>query len=160
MRGCWGVSNTLATRFGTRWSTEWAQAGFIDRSTGIPARIEERLGLVLSLVKFFTANPGYEVPGLKQTAAGGTALRTAALSAQMTLGDAKVALSASGEAWTTAYETLLAEMRALIKNLEGKLAKDDPRWLAFGLNMPATKTTPGQPVNLSAQGDVTGAIVV
>ncbi len=155
-----GVSNTLATRFGTRWSTEWAQAGFINRSTGIPTRIEERLGLVLSLMKFFTANPGYEVPALKQTAAEGTALRTAALAAQTALADAEVALSASGEAWTTAHETLVAEMRALIKNLEGRLAKDDPRWLAFGLQMPATSGTPGQPVNLSAQGDESGAIVV
>lgn len=155
-----GVSNTLATRFGTRWSTEWAQAGFINHSTGIPSRIEERLGLVVSLVKFFTANPGYEVPALQQTAAEGTALRTAALSAQTALGDAEVALSASGEAWTTAHATLVGEMRALIKNLEGKLAKDDPRWLAFGLNMPATSATPGQPVNVSAQGDEAGAIVV
>ena len=32
--------------------------------------------------------------------------------------------------------------------------------LAFGLNMPATRATPGQPVNLSAQGDEVGAIVV
>ena len=51
-------------------------------------------------------------------------------------------------------------MRALIKNLEGKLAKDDPRWLAFGLNMPATSSTPGKPVSLAAHTDDTGAIVV
>jgi len=155
-----GVSNTLATRFGTRWSTEWAQAGFINRSTGIPTKIEERLGLTLSLVKFFTANPGYEVPAMQQTAAEGTALRTAALTAQAALGDAEVALTTIGDAWTRAHETLLGTMRALIKNLEGKLGKDDPRWLAFGLNMPGTSATPGRPVNLSAHGDETGAIVV
>jgi hypothetical protein len=116
--------------------------------------------LVLSLVKFFTANPGYEVPAIQQTATEGTALRDAVLVAQTALGDAEVALSASGETWTTAHETLVAEMRALIKNLEGKLAKDDSRWLAFGLQMPATSSTPGQPVKVSAQGDESGAIVV
>jgi hypothetical protein len=155
-----GVSNTLATRFGSRWSTQWAQAGFINHSTGIPTKIEQRLGLVLSLVKFFTANPSYEVPAMQQTAAEGTALRTAALAAQTALGDAEVALSSIGEAWTKAHEALLSEMRALIKNLEGKLAKDDPRWLAFGLNMPATKSTPGQPVHVTVQTDEAGAIVV
>lgn len=35
-------------------------------------------------------------------------------------------------------------MRTLIKNLQGKLAKDDPRWLVFGLQMPAANATPGQ----------------
>lgn len=54
------VSNMLATRFGTRWSTAWAQAGFINNSTGIPTKIEDRLGLALALVNFFTANPSYE----------------------------------------------------------------------------------------------------
>ena len=33
-----GVSNMLATRFGTRWNTQWAQAGFINHTTGIPRR--------------------------------------------------------------------------------------------------------------------------
>ena len=51
-------------------------------------------------------------------------------------------------------------MRSLIKNLEGKLARNDPRWKAFGLNMPATSSTPGQPVNVAAHTDDTGAIVV
>ena len=155
-----GVSNVLATRFGTRWSTAWAQAGFVNHSTGIPAKTEEQLGLALSLVKFFTANPTFEVPSMKLTAAEGTTLRNAALSAQQTLTTAVVNLNTIGEAWTTAYETLTTAMRALIENLEGKLAKDDPRWLAFGLNMPATSSTPGKPVNVTAHTDDTGAIEV
>ena len=36
-----GVSNTLATHWGTRWNTQWAQAGFINNTTAIPAKIEE-----------------------------------------------------------------------------------------------------------------------
>lgn len=154
------VSNMLATRFGTRWNTEWAQAGFINHSTGIPAKIEERLGLALALVGFFTANPSYEVPSMNLTAAQGTALRTAALTAQQAVTAAVVALNTIGDTWTTAYDALTALMRTLIKNLEGKLAKNDPRWLAFGLQMPATSATPGQPLNLTAHTDGTGAIVV
>ena len=155
-----GVSNVLATRFGTRWSTAWAQAGFINHSTGIPQNTQERLGLTLSLVQFFTANPTYEVPSMKLTAAEGTTLRTAALTAQGTLTTAVVDLNTIGDAWTQAYEKLTGVMRELIKNLEGKLAKDDPRWLAFGLNMPAASVAPGQPVQVTAQADESGAIVV
>ncbi len=154
------VSNMLATPFGTRWSTAWAQAGFINHSTGIPSKIEERLGLALALVKFFTKNPSYEVPTMKLTAAHGTTLRNAALAAQEAVATATVALNEIGDAWTTAYETLVGVMRELIKNLEGKLARNDPRWLAFGLNMPATSSTPGKPVNLAAHSDDTGAVVV
>src|SRR5439155_24719002 len=47
-----------------------------------------------------------------------------------------------------------------LDNLRNVLASDDTRWLSFGLQMPATITTPGQPVNLSAHLDDTGAIVV
>ena len=154
------VSNVLASRFGTRWSTAWAQAGFINRSTGIPVKTEERLGLALSLVKFFTANPTFEVPTMKLTAAQGTTLRDAALAAQNALTTATVELNTIGDEWQAAYEKLVGVMRELIKNLEGKLAKDDPRWLAFGLRMPATSVTPGRPVNVTVQLDETGALVV
>ena len=155
-----GVSNVLATRFGTRWSTAWAQAGFVNHSTGIPTKMEEQLGLALSLVKFFTANPTFEVPSMKLTAAEGTILWNAALTAQGTLTTATVALSTIGDAWQTAYEKLVGLMRELIKNLEGKLKNHDPRWLAFGLNLPAASVAPGQPVQVTAQADESGAIVV
>lgn len=153
------VSNMLATLFGTRWSTAWAQAGFVNHSTGIPARVEERLGLALALVDFFTANPGYEVATMKLTAAEGTALRTAALTAQQAATAAKVALDTIGLTWTGAYEVLTTLMRTLIKNLQGKLAKDDPRWLVFGLQIPATNTTPGQPMNLTVTVNDAGNIL-
>ena len=153
------VSNTLASRFGTKWSAAWAQAGFVNGSTGVPTKLEERLGLVLSLVKFFTKNPGFEVPTMEQTAAFGTALQTTALAKQQVVTAAEVALGTAGEAWTTAHETLTGAMRELIKNLEGKLKKNDPRWVEFGLNMPGARSTPGQPVEVSVQTDETGALV-
>ena len=51
-------------------------------------------------------------------------------------------------------------MRALIKILGATLEDNDPRWLSFGLQMPSTITTPGQPVNVQAHLDETGAVVV
>ena len=106
-----GVSNVLATRFGTRWTTAWAQAGFVNHSTRIPTKTEEQLGLALSLVKFFTANPTFEVPSMKLTAAEGTTLRNAALTGQQAVTTATVALNTIGEAWTKAYDVLVAAMR-------------------------------------------------
>ena len=154
------VSNVLASRYGVRWSTAWAQAGFTNHSTGIPRKIEEQLGLVLSLVRYFTANPGFEVPSMNLTAARGTVLRDEALARQQAGATATMNLKTTGDVWTAAYEKLVGAMRALIKNLEGKLAKDDPRWLAFGLNMPATPATPGRPQEVTVQADESGSLVV
>jgi hypothetical protein len=154
------VRGTLVGRFGIRWSTLWAQAGFTDATTAVPARLEEQIGLVLSLVNFLTANPDFEVPSMDVTAAKATALRSASLAALATLTTAKMALDNKGTAWTTAYEALVKMMRRLIKILAATLAPDDARWMAFGLNMPAAITTPGKPVNVVAHLDGTGAIIV
>ena len=64
-----------------------------------------------------------------------------------------------GRNTSTAYETLVAGMRALISNLQRKLGPDDPRWLAFGLNQPGMNQTPGQPVNVTAHLE-SGNIIV
>jgi hypothetical protein len=152
--------NILAARFGSRWSTMWAQAGFINSTTTVPSRIEERLGLALNLANFFTANPTFEVPSMQVTAAQATTLRDAALAAQQALAAADVVLKSKGDAWDSAYATLTGTMRALIKILGATIEDNDPRWLTFGLQMPATNTTPGQPVNVTAHLDGTGAIVV
>lgn len=46
----------LVPTLGQRWSTAWAQAGFISPSTAIPSKIAERLSLINSLAVFFTKN--------------------------------------------------------------------------------------------------------
>ncbi len=140
--------NVLAARFGTRWSTLWAQAGFIDNSTAVPRRIEERLGLALSLANFFTLEPSYEVASLNVTAAQAVALRSAALSTQQAVMAAEMALKTKGAAYDTVYGVLVSTMRSLIKILGATLENNDPRWLAFGLEMPSMIRTPGQPVNV------------
>ena len=155
-----GVSNTLASAWGTRWSTAWAQAGFTNYTTGIPSKTEDRLGLMLAIINFFTANPSYEVPSLNQTAAYGTTLRTAALNAQGAVAAATVTLNNIGDVWTAAYNALVKDMQDLIRNLTSVLSDDDARWLSFGLQMPSSITTPAQPQNLSAHLDNTGALIV
>src|SRR5438270_3937826 len=98
-----GVSNTLATIFGTRWNTQWAQAGFINHTTAIPTKIEDRISLTLALSQFFAANPGYEIPSLNQTAAFGKALRDAAVEKQGLLAAASIKLDDTGNAWDIAH---------------------------------------------------------
>ncbi len=150
----------LAVNLGEQWSTAWAQAGFINNSTAIPAKIEDRLGLGLNLSAFLTANPSFEAPTLDVTAAQATSLRAAALAAQRVMIDATQTLKTANQTWTDSYDVLVNLMRTLIKNLQAKLGKDDPRWLAFGLPMPGTSSTPAQPTNVVVQRDETGAYFV
>jgi hypothetical protein len=137
----------------------WAQAGFISPSTAVPKRIQQRLGLALSLKSFFTANPTYEVPAMEVTAAQATALRIAAVAAQNTLKAAKVDLKNKKDVFDVAFIAMTDTMKALVKILGATLVREDPRWLAFGLQMPATNNTPGQPLNVTAGMDESGNII-
>lgn len=131
----------------------------------MPENAEEKLGLALRLIGFFTANPGYEVPSMNVTAAEGTLWRNATVTAQQTLASAVVTLKSAGETDETAAEALRVEMRMLIGILAKVLGRSDPRWVAFGLNIPSANTTPGQVTGVTAsdQGmlaDGTSAILV
>lgn len=153
------VRTVLAGSFGQRWSTVWAQAGFINNTTSLPSRMEDRFALAGRLVAFFTKSPSYEVPSMQVTAAQGTTLLNAIATTQNALTQAGVALQKLDATWTDAYTTLVDTMWSLVKILQATLDDDDPRWLVFGLPMPGTPSTPGQPVNLSATTDDTGAII-
>jgi hypothetical protein len=152
--------NVFIKSFGTRWNTQWAQAGWTDKTTAIPARQDQQLSLIQRVANFLTTQPGYEVPSLNVTAHDATNLLTVALTAQQASTDAGIAQKTAGDSRDAAEEILRKSARMLINILHGVLAADDPRWEAFGLVMPAMNTAPGQPVNVTAHLDVTGAIVV
>ena len=154
------VRGVLTGVFGVRWNTMWAQAGFNNNSTAVPPNSNARIGLAARLGVFFTKNPNYEVETMEVTAAKATALGHAVQAAKQTLAAADVSISTIGQTWDSADATLTEEMRDLVKILDVSLDRDDPRWLAFGLNIPATSSTPGKPANLSAHTDDTGAIVL
>lgn len=152
--------NALVPKLGNRWNTLWAQGGFINASTAIPTRIKDRVALLSALADFFTAQPSFEAPGLDVTAAKAKSLGDAAAEAQKELTKKEMALKTAGDEWTAAYDPLYDSAQTLIKNLQGKLGDMDPRWLGFGLNMPGVVQTPGQPQNVSAHIDETGAVIV
>jgi hypothetical protein len=117
--------------------------------------------LAAKLIDFLSKNPTFEVEATGVTAANGTIIRSAALAAQSSVMDAEQALKNAGIARQPVWNTLVADVRGVIKNLASCLTKSDTRWLAFGLQMPATKTTPAKPTGLVAQLDTaTGGIIL
>ncbi|MBV9126641.1 MAG: hypothetical protein JO117_01005 [Verrucomicrobia bacterium] len=152
----------FTARRGARWSEAWAAAGFTNHSTAIPKLIAGRLALAGGMAAYFPAHPGAEVPALGVTAARAAELQGATRDAQQAAGRATVALKQAGAAREAARVGLATMMRALVCILNATLAKDDSRWLSFGLNIPAGRTTPGQPqeVTASAGGEAGQVIVV
>ena len=153
------VKGVLLGAFGTGYTTQWAQAGFINNTTAIPMKVADRVALTGRLTAFFTKSPGYEVPTMNVTAAGGTARSEAIATAQGALTAATRNLKTLGQTWDAAFAALSNAEWTVVKLLQISLDDDDPRWLAFGLQMPGTSSTPGQPTGLSAQVNASGAIV-
>jgi hypothetical protein len=147
-------------RLGDRWSAAWAEAGFVAPSTAVPDTTEGRIALGLSLVTYFTNHPSSERPDDDVTAAKATALTDAAVAGQTSVATAEQTLKTADETRQPLRVDLLSLMATLIDNLKRKLAPDDPRWLAFGLRMPSTPTTPAAPQNVTATLAENGAIVV
>jgi hypothetical protein len=144
------VRGILTGDFGDRWNTMWAQAGFVQPSTAIPRRLQDRIALVQQLAVFFTDNPTYEVPEKDVTAAKATELYDAVQGAQSPLQTANVALKTAEGVLRTAQGALVKNMQSLIKILSATLSRTDPRWQAFGLNIPGDNTTPDAPTGLRA----------
>lgn len=150
----------LATQLGDRWSAAWAEAGFVAPSTAIPDTIEGQIALGLSLATYFTNHPSSERPDDNVTAAKATELTDAAVAGQTGVATAEQTLKNADEARQSKRADLLALMSEVIANLNMKLPADDPRWMAFGLRMPSTPTTPSKPQNVTATPAQDGTILV
>ena len=144
------VRNSLLSPFGDHWNTMWAQVGFVQPSIGLPRKLEDRITLAKKVSDFLAANPSYEIPSQGITAAEGELVRKAVIDAQTPLQQANMDLKATLRTLNIAQPALVKSMRYVIKILSGGLAKDDPAWEMFGLNMPATPGTPGAPTGLQA----------
>ncbi|HMJ05338.1 MAG TPA: hypothetical protein VK474_03690, partial [Chthoniobacterales bacterium] len=115
-----------------------------------PDRVQDRIALVQKVGAFLTANPSYEVADRDVTAAKATALYDATQAAQAPLQTAQAALVTASGVLNTAQAALVKAMRGVIKILDVTLSRTDARWHSFGLNIPATPTTPATPTGFRA----------
>lgn len=136
-------------------SPEWELAGFgttAGNSNAVPGSQAERLAALAQLGVYLTQHPTYEV------AAGSprpevTSARCQLLHAE--LSDAREAANLAGTVKTTAKEakdaavaTLRRRLIAFVDELALLLSDTDPRWEAFGLNIPASPRAPDAAANL------------
>lgn len=127
---------------GERWSAAWEPTGFPDQSTGVPNTQDKRFTLLDALKNYFTAVPTSENAGMGATAALCQAAWDALSTARQTVANCDSAQTMAFDARATATDALRKRVRGLINELETLIAVDDPRWEAFGLNIPANPTAP------------------
>jgi hypothetical protein len=142
---------------GTQWNSAWNAAGFTGGSLAVPAHPQP---LLLLLSAYYAANPAKEVAninGIACTAAACQAASGVIVTAQKAsnqsntdAGNAQSALQDGIDAGRARASGLLAELGQLLDD-------NDPRWLAFGFDLPGHPSTPDVPQNLTVTTGAAGS---
>ena len=142
---------------GQQWNSAWNAAGFTGGSIAVPTHPQ---ALLLQLRGYYGTNPAREVKdinGIACTAAACQAASDAIVAAQKAsnqsntdAGDAQVALQDGIAAGRARAPGLLAELGQLLDD-------NDPRWLAFGFDLPGHPSSPDVPQNLIVTPGVAGS---
>lgn len=133
---------------GKKHNAGWAAAGFT-QNIRVPDNHEQRQSLLAAMRSYLAANAGYEAslpqPGgtpLAVTAAAALALGTTFQAAFDLINSSEAEQANCKNARDADKKGLFDEVSGTIKELNGLLAADDPRWENFGLNIPANPNPP------------------
>jgi hypothetical protein len=141
--------NVLEKDLGSKYSAAWNALGF-NGSLTIPYSPDRVLVLAEALKAYLTAQPTAQVDDLDITAARAESLVNSLQEAITAANSQRTTVKQLLQTRNTAEATLRKRLRDLILELQQKLGSMDPRWLAFGLNLPGAKHIPSVPANLSA----------
>lgn len=146
------TKDVLKPHCGNQHGDLWRAAGFTG-SLAIPQSWDGLRVLVGSLGTYLTANAAKEVAALQVTAARATEIITALDNTRNAVSAARQASAAKRELRDTAFNTLRTRLRGLADELKQLIGRDDVRWRAFGLNVPAEPSVPPQPEGLTVTND-------
>jgi len=134
--------DVLVPHLGGQYNEAWLETGFPNNSLQLPSTQSARQALVGLLRDYFTNHPTHENAALNVTAARAATLFSDFSAARSALNAKQTAIGQKKALRDPAVEKLKARMRGLIGELDQLLGPLDPRWLAFGLNMPGAVETP------------------
>jgi hypothetical protein len=149
----------LKNFLGQTWDEGWELAGFVNGSIAVPGKMAERQTLLQSLRDYFASHAAQENAPLNVTSAQAGTLFTALSAARSAVNAQLTAVGVAKGTRESTRRALELRQRGLIDELSQLLDPLDPRWLAFGLNMPGADETPEPPDNvqlmpLPAPGDL------
>lgn len=142
---------------GPAWSPAWVTAGFTESgSTAVPASQDDRFASIFAIANYFAQNPTHESPGPAPhpviTAARAQLLHTELSNARALVNDCTNKQEAAKLARDAVFEILRKRLIATVDELGLLLSDTDPRWEAFGLNIPANPRAPEPATDLILSG--------
>ncbi len=147
---------TLKPVLGQQWGSAWNAAGFTESSLAMPTNPMVKLQ---QLRAYYTANPTREVANVNGITCTATACEAAAqaISAADSASNQSNALAGTAQA---NYQAGITVARARASGLLGELGQQledmDPRWLAFGFELPGNPASPEVPENVVASPGAAG----
>jgi hypothetical protein len=133
------AKKVLTVHLGERWTEQWAEAGFADRSIRIPQSIGGREKVLKLLASYFKAHPSQESTDLKVSAKRAATLHAALVAARTAVENHPSRQKAARIGRDEAITALRKRLRATVAELDMLLKGDSPVWAAFGLIPPAVK---------------------
>jgi hypothetical protein len=129
----------LTKSLGKRYSQDWIDAGFLNGSLGIPTKCADRIVMVGALAEYLLDHPAVENDSLGVTAAIGTKIHTRLSTLQAAILDHESKEGELSTQRTRALTALRKRIQDLVDELGQLLPDDDQRWIAFGLDTPASR---------------------
>jgi hypothetical protein len=140
--------STLKPVLGQQWGSAWNAAGFTEGSLAVPVNSMVKLQ---QLRAYYAANPAREVADVNGVACTAVACEAAA----QAISTAESASNQSNVDAGTAQANFQNGLMAARKRASGLLAElgqllddSDPRWLAFGFELPGSPASPDVPENV------------
>jgi hypothetical protein len=127
----------LRVHLGNRWTEQWGEAGFLNRSLQSPTNIEGREKTLQGLVTYFQNNPDQETTKPEVNAVKLAKLLAAYSAARTAVKEHPEQRKAAKDARDNAVRRLRQRLRATIAELILVLPSDSTHWGAFGLTPPA-----------------------
>ena len=142
------VREILKPSLGSEYSELWNVIGLFG-SLEMPQRVDDLVLVLEATVAYVTANPA-ATAARNITPEDVQAVLTALTDARRAVNDQEDAMASLLNIREDKFEKLRKGLRGLIDELTDELDPLDPRWLAFGFNMPGADETPDTPANLVA----------
>ena len=148
---------SLKPVLGNQWNSAWNAAGFVSGSLAVPAHPQP---LLLLLSGYYTDNLSREVKavnGIDCTAVACTAASDAIVAAQTASNRSNTDAGTAQSNLQDGINVARARMMGLQAELGQLLDDNDPRWLAFGFDMPGHTPGPDVPQNLTVTAGAAGS---
>jgi hypothetical protein len=153
-----GVRDYLTGFFGSSWSPQWAQLGFLNGTLKLPGKDASRCTILENVKLYFTEHPDHENAAKEYTAAKAGSVCTPLTDAVANVEDCKFEARTKFDLRDKAIRLLDKKLSELRKELETVLEPTDPRWLKFFDRIPGDPRVPDQVEEVTAS--VAGNIMI